>query len=273
MKIVFSEECLGFGKSGHPESPGRVRKASEFLREKGYSSVEPEPCVRDDLLQVHDESLVRKVEDGDFYNPDSPTYDGIYDYARLAVGGALKASEINGFSIMRPPGHHATTNKLGGFCYFNNIAVAVEKLGKRTLIVDIDRHHGNGTQDIFKGSGKTEYVSLHSVGYPGTGMESSGNVHNHTFRSRTGDGTYLEALDGILGEVENDFELLAVSAGFDGYRKDPLSSYLELSTEGYRRIGERLSKLDLPAFCVLEGGYNAEDLGENIHSFLQGLEL
>jgi len=202
---------------------------------------------------------------------DCPSYEGIYDYVRLSVGGALKAAEINGFSLMRPPGHHATRDSIGGFCYFNNIAVAVEKLGKRTLIVDIDRHHGNGTQDIFLGSDKVKYVSLHGTGYPGTGAESKQNCRNHLFRRRVGEEEYMEVLDQLLSS-DQEFELLAVSAGFDTYKEDPLASKIHLSTESYRTVGQRLSELNLPTFCVLEGGYMPGKLGENIHHFLQGME-
>ena len=271
MKIVYSKRCLEFHRSGHPESPERVEKAAEFLRERGYEFAEPEKCREEDLLEVHDKGLVEKIKEGGFHSMDCPDYEDIYGYARLSVGGAMKAAEINGFSLMRPPGHHATRDSIGGFCYFNNIAVAVEKLGKRTLIADIDRHHGNGTQDIFLGSDTVEYVSLHGTGYPGTGIKSKKNCHNHLFRRRVGEEEYMEILDELLS-LGKEFELLAVSAGFDTYKEDPLGSKIHLSTESYRRLGQRLAELNLPTFCVLEGGYVPEKLGENIHSFVQGLE-
>ncbi len=270
MKVVYSAECLEFHRSGHPESPERVEKAAEFLKSKGYEFVRPKKCSKEDLSSVHSRKLVEKVRKGNFVSMDCPAYDGIYDHARLSVGGALKAAEINGFSLMRPPGHHATRNNVGGFCYFNNIAVAVEKLGRRTLVVDVDRHHGNGTQDIFFGSENVEYVSLHGTGYPGTGFRSEKNCHNHIFREPTGEDKYMKVLDSLLN-LNGKFDILAVSAGFDTYKEDPLASKLSLSTESYRRVGQRLSELDLPTFCVLEGGYNPPELGENIHSFIQGL--
>lgn len=270
MKIVYSSQCLGYKKKGHPESPERVRKAAEFLRKKGYELVEPEKCSEEDLLSVHSKNLVKKVKSGNFASMDSPAYEGIYDYARLSAGGAIKAAEINGFSLMRPPGHHATPNRLGGFCYFNNLAVAVNKFDGRTLIVDIDRHHGNGTQKIFEGTESVEYISLHRSGYPGTGTESKENYRNHLFTEPPGDKEYLEVLDGILPDGKN-FDLLAVSAGFDGYKEDPIGG-MDLTTDCYGGIGERLSELDLPCFCVLEGGYSPEKLGQNIDSFVQGLE-
>lgn len=271
MKIVYNSKCLEFSRSGHPESPERVAKAADFLKEKGYEFMEPEKCRKEDILEVHSQELVRKVEEGNFRSMDCPAYEDIYEYARLSVGGAIKAAEVNGFSLMRPPGHHATRERLGGFCYFNNIAVAVEKLDKRVLIVDIDRHHGNGTQDIFLGEENVEYVSLHGSGFPGTGRESEQNCHNHLFTSTVKDEGYLEVLDRMLS-LDKEFDILAVSAGFDTYKEDPLASKIQLTTQSYRSIGQRLAELEIPVLSVLEGGYNSQKLGENIHSFLRGLE-
>ncbi len=270
MKIVYTQECLNFYKKGHPESPQRVRKAAEFLRNKGYDFVVPDMCREEDLLRVHDKSLVKRVKRGSFSSVDCPDYENIYYYARLSAGGAIKAADINGFSLMRPPGHHATTDNVGGFCYFNSISVAVSSVVGRVLIVDIDRHHGNGTEDIFRGSDHVEYISLHGPGYPGTGTESYDNCHNHVFRNRTSEEEYLEVLDTMLKGKE-DFDILAVSAGFDTHEEDPLGSQIDLSTEFYRTVGKRLGELEIPTFCVLEGGYSPGNMGKSIHQFIKGL--
>lgn len=274
MRIIYSERCLEFAEPGHPESPERVRRAAEYLRARGYDFLEPEPATEADLLLVHTPRLVASVRDRTFFDYDSPAYPGIYDYARLAVGGAILASQVGGLSLMRPPGHHAGRDFLGGFCYFNNLAVAVRKLGKRTLIVDIDGHHGNGTQDIFLGDPQVVYVSLHrSPLYPGTGLSSVGNCLNFPLSARCGDKVYLETLDEALHQaLSRGFkpEQLALSLGLDGYCDDPLAS-LGLSTQAYREIGRRLAGLKLPAFAVLEGGYLPELLGPNIAAFLEGL--
>lgn len=271
MDIVYSPECLDFGDEDHPDSSERIEEAVGFLRDRSYNFVEPDKCDEEDLLLVHSKEHIQRIKNGNFHNPDNPRFDNIYDYARLSVGASIKASEINGFSLMRPPGHHAGENYVDGFCYFNNIAVAVEESDKDTLIVDIDRHHGNGTQDIFEGSDSVEYVSLHGAGYPGTGRRSYKNYHNHRFSKDISDDEYLEKLDEML-DIDREFDLVAVSAGFDGHNEDPLSDNLNLSSDGYRRIGERLGEFGLPVFCSLEGGYNDEKLGRNIHSFIQGLE-
>jgi acetoin utilization deacetylase AcuC-like enzyme len=275
MKIIYSERCLEFAEPGHPESPERVRRAAAYLRLSGrYEFLEPEPASEQDLLLVHTPRLIESVKGRTFFDYDSPAYPGIYDYARLAVGGAILASRVGGLSLMRPPGHHAGKDFLGGFCYFNNIAVAVRKSGKRTLIVDIDGHHGNGTQDIFLGDPQVVYISLHrSPLYPGTGLSSVGNCLNFPLPAHCGDKLYLEALDEALHQALRDFnpEQVALSLGLDGYRDDPLAS-LGLSTSAYREIGRRVAGLKLPAFAVLEGGYLPELLGPNIETFLEGLE-
>ena len=108
-KIVYSEKCLGYG-SWHIEGPERVRVASGILRRKGYEFLEPTPASEESLLTVHDSDYVSRLKRGVVEDADTPAYDNIYEYAKLSVGGALLAYKINGFSLMRPPGHHAGRN-------------------------------------------------------------------------------------------------------------------------------------------------------------------
>jgi acetoin utilization deacetylase AcuC-like enzyme len=177
---------------------------------------------------------------------------------------------------MRPPGHHAGRNgaALGahtrGFCYLNNIAIAVRHLGKSTLILDIDGHHGNGTQEIFYGDDKVMYVSLHRhPHYPGTGAVSEANCLNFPLWGDCGDEVYLETLDGALSMVDvGKFEVVAVSAGFDTHIGDLAS--LGLTEKGYREIGKRIAALKKPTFFVLEGGYVGEQIGKDIDELLKG---
>lgn len=270
MDLVFSEEALQYRSAGHPESPGRVKEAYSLLRDK-YETVSPKQASVDDLGLVHDERFIEKVREGNFSNPDCPKYDNLYYYATLSAGGAVKAQQTNNLSLMRPPGHHAGKNFLGGFCYFNNLAIAVRKSNLNTLIVDFDAHHGNGTQDIFLGDEDVVYLSLHrSPGFPGTGKESVENAINHPVPATIGDTKYLELLTDSLEKLDTTkFEQLALSAGFDGHKRDPLAS-VGLSTMAYEDIGKLLKSLELPAFAVLEGGYVGKDLGRNIHAFLTG---
>lgn len=276
-KIVFSEKCLGYGQL-HIEGPERVRKAVEILKEKGYKFLAPEPALEDDLLKAHDMEYVWNLKKSLVEDPDTPAYDNIYEFARLSAGGAILAAKVNGFSIMRPPGHHAGISgaALGaytrGFCYLNNIAVAVKHLSKTTLILDIDGHHGNGTQEIFFGDTKMMYVSLHRhPNYPGTGASSEGNCLNFPLPPDCGDKVYLRTLDEALGEVDaSRFEVVAVSAGFDQHAGDLAS--LGLTDKCYGQIGKRIGALGKPTFFVLEGGYDGENVGKNIDTLLRAFE-
>jgi len=271
VKIVFSQECLKYASPGHPESPERVRLAYAYLKDR-FEIVEPHSATEADLLLVHSEEHLRRLRNLDFFDFDSPPYPDIYKYAALSAGAAIGAAEQNGFSLMRPPGHHAGRSSIAGFCYVNNIAVAVRKLSKRTLIVDIDGHHGNGTEAIFLGDPKVLYISLHrSPLYPGTGLESRDNCFNFALPALCGDEIYLKTLENALAGVNlGDIEQVAVSAGFDAHESDPLAS-LGLSSHAYRQIGSRIAKLGLPVFAVLEGGYSGQALGPNIEQLLQGM--
>ncbi|TDA36194.1 MAG: histone deacetylase [Hadesarchaea archaeon] len=277
VKLVFSEKCLEYGSPYHLENPRRLKKAYEILKELGYEFVEPKPASEEDLLLVHSKRYIDIIKSGKFFDPDTPAYPNIYEYARLAVGGAIKASEIQGFSLMRPPGHHAGRNGLAlgaptlGFCYFNNIAVAVKKLGLSTLIVDIDGHHGNGTQEIFMGDPKVRFLSLHRMGiYPGTGWDSGPNFVNIPL-DEVGDEGYLRCLEKGLRKVRaEECEVIGISAGFDSHAGD-LSS-LGLTPEGFRRIGKKLAEYGKPIFGVLEGGYVGENLARSLHALIEGLE-
>jgi acetoin utilization deacetylase AcuC-like enzyme len=210
---------------------------------------------------------------------DTPAYDNIFEFARLSAGGALLAAQVLGFSLMRPPGHHAGVSGVAlgaptrGFCYVNNIAIAVKALGKPTLILDVDGHHGNGTQEIFHGDPKVVYVSLHRHRhYPGTGFRSEGNCLNFPLPGDVGEARYLETLDKALGMVGDvgRFDLVAVSAGFDTYVGDLAS--LGLREHTYWEIGKRIAALRKPTFFVLEGGYMGEQVGRGIDSLLKGFE-
>lgn len=276
-KIVFSEKCLAYG-SWHVEGPERVRRAREILKEKGYGFLHPEPAAEEALLKVHDDEYVWMVKKGLVEDADTPSYDGIFEHARLSAGGAILAAETKGFSLMRPPGHHCGKSgaALGaatrGFCYFNNIAIAVKHLDRPTLILDIDGHHGNGTQEIFFGSEKVTYVSLHRhPHYPGTGSVSELNCVNFPLGGNVGDEAYLEVLEKALGMVNMArVEVVGVSAGFDTHGGDLAS--LGLTEKGYKEIGMRIAGLDRPTFFVLEGGYSGENMGIDIDQLLRGFE-
>jgi acetoin utilization deacetylase AcuC-like enzyme len=280
MDIIFSEKCLEYSWPGHIERPERVRKALEQLRGQ-YKFVEPKPASQQDLLAVHSREyvdLIKNAKAGSYLDGDTPAPENIYEYALLSAGAALLAAQNHGFSLMRPPGHHAGRNgrAMGastlGFCYFNNIAIAVKKLDLPTLILDIDGHHGNGTQEIFQGDPKVTFISLHRhPTYPGTGLTSQGNCLNFPLPYSAGDSLYLETLEQALGQVDmTGIEVVGISAGFDAHQGDLAS--LGLTYEGYREIGRKVGDLEKPVFGVLEGGYVGEYVGRDLHELISGIE-
>jgi acetoin utilization deacetylase AcuC-like enzyme len=276
-KIIFSEKCLEYG-SWHIESPQRVRRAYEILKERGYEFIIPEPAREEDLLKVHDQEYIELLKRGAIEDPDTPAYENIYEYARLSAGAAILAAKIQGFSLMRPPGHHAGKYGIAlgaytkGFCYINNIAVAVKYLDRPTLILDIDGHHGNGTQEIFLGDPKVVYVSLHRhPHYPGTGFYSEANCLNFPLPADCGEEVYLKTLQEALKRVDmQKIEVIAISAGFDAYAGDLAS--LGLTDRAYREIGRMIAALNKPTFFVLEGGYKGENIGKAIDEILKNFQ-
>lgn len=275
MKLIFSPKCLEYGSPLHPESPERLRQAYEFLRPY-YSFLEPREAREQELLLVHSKEYVEMIKGGKFYDPDTPAYPRIYEYALLSAGAAILAAQQNCFSLMRPPGHHAGRDGVAlgastlGFCYFNNIAIAIRKLGRKALILDIDAHHGNGTQEIFQGDPNVIYISLHTRGiYPGTGLRSEDNCYNFPLPIGVGDKEYLSTLEKALKQVDlGRVEILGVSAGFDTLKGD--LGAMNLSESCFREIGRMIRELNLPTFFVLEGGYR--NLGRCIYEFLRGFE-
>ena len=278
-RVVFSEKCLEYSYFGHIEDPERVRKAYEILKNRGYEFLEPAFASEDDLLKVHSDTWVERVKRGGFFDGDTPGGSNIYKYASLSAGGAIVAAREQAFSLMRPPGHHAGRNgrAMGaptlGFCYLNNVAVAVRYLNKPALILDIDGHHGNGTQEIFQGDPNIRVISLHGVGiYPGTGYKSEGNCLNFPFYTPPGDELYIRTLDEALSGVDmGSIEVVAISAGFDCHKGDLAS--LGLTSKCFREIGKRIRALGRYTFGVMEGGYNGEYVGEDLDQLLKELSV
>ena len=206
--------------------------------------------------------------------------------AELAVSAARAVldGEDVAYACCRPPGHHAYADTAGGFCYLNNVAIAASEMLlelPRVAILDFDVHHGNGTQGIFYNRKDVFFCSLHGnpaeyfpffAGYAherGAG-EGIGYNLNLPQEQGTGDEDYLSALgDGLDAIRRFAPDALLVSAGFDAYAKDPIG-YLSITTDGFARIGEAIARLGVPTVLVQEGGYNVDDLGKNLASFLKG---
>ena len=200
--------------------------------------------------------------------------------ADLVAGGAPAA-----YALCRPPGHHAGPGYYGGFCLLNNAAIAARALRRlgRVAVVDVDFHHGNGTQDIFWEDPQVLYVSLHgdpAAHYPhflGAAEEAGagpgrGTTRNLPLPDGTGDDAYLDALAEAIALVA-DFDpgFVVVSAGFDTFAGDPLGAFA-VTTEGFARIGAALGELGRPTVVVQEGGYALDALGANAAALLAGLQ-
>ncbi len=196
----------------------------------------------------------------------------------LAAGGDEAA-----FALCRPPGHHCGSDYLGGYCYLNNAAIAAESAaasGRRVAILDVDYHHGNGTQDIFFDRDLL-FVSIHAdprLDYPffwghsdeiGEGAGEGANL-NLPLKRGTSLSDYEPALDRALEAVAaHGADLLVCSYGADTYVGDPISHFA-LTTEDYALLARRIAQLRVPTLVVMEGGYNIDALGRNVASFLSG---
>ena len=300
--IIYSDKYLNH-KTGprHPEVPSRLRvilrelDKSKILENENCPLVEPEPVKMNDLELVHDPQYIQQIRSfcrcgGGLLDKEDTVVSGeSYDVALLAAGGAVKAVDLvmsgdytNSFALVRPPGHHAGSCYPMGFCVFNNVAVAatylLERYGiERVTILDIDAHHGNGTQDIFYKTSKVLYVSLHEdpIEFPLNGFaeevgkgEGLGYTVNIPLSYGTDDKIYLKAFNQIALPIINQYkpQFILVSTGFDSHYDDPIGN-LYLSTASYTKIFgsilESASKLCQDRLvAVLEGGYSLKFLGK-----------
>jgi acetoin utilization deacetylase AcuC-like enzyme len=300
--VVYSPKYLRH-KTGHhhPESPSRLRVIMRELNKSGIlenercSLVEPEIASIKDLQLIHDIDHIQRIQQfcscggGLLDQGDTVVSPESYEVALLAAGGTMKAADLvmtgkyrNAFAFVRPPGHHAGPGYSMGFCVFNNIAVATAHLLKtfsldRVLILDIDAHHGNGTQQIFYRSNKVLYVSLHEdpTEFPLTGFadeagedEGLGYTVNVPLPYGTDGRIYLKAFNEIAVPIINQYkpQFILVSTGFDTHYTDPVGN-LSLSAFSYIKIFDAVLE-SASKFCqgklvaVLEGGYSLRFLGK-----------
>jgi acetoin utilization deacetylase AcuC-like enzyme len=288
---------------GHPERPERLEALLEGVRAAGASIQEPEAILEDHEAElptlVHSRTYVdaiRHFGDGR-YDADTWVHPETFRIACRAAAGAVHAANLAsagtpGFALLRPPGHHAGPDNAAGFCYFNNVAIAAQHLiksgaAKRVAIVDIDVHHGDGTERIFESRADVLYISTHQwPHYPGTGpAEHTGTGDGLGFNvniplpAGSGDATYRFAFERLVEPILERFrpDSVLVSLGFDAHQRDPLAS-MALSTSGYadccRRVLEFAARhCGSRAAFVLEGGYDLDalaDCGEAIAKLLSG---
>lgn len=215
------------------------------------------------------------------YDTCAPIMSGTWDALLAGTNTLLAALDValageHAFALTRPPGHHAGPDYMGGYSYFNWAAIAALASGKRTAILDLDYHHGNGTQDIVRGREDIRFASLHAdpaTDYPyfwGSAEESGGNILNLPLPRGTVFAAYDEALARAcdwLAEVRP--QLLVVSFGADTFEGDPISHFA-IRTGDYARLAARAAGLGPPTLVLLEGGYAVDALGANVAAFLSG---
>jgi len=297
------QDAPGHHFPGHPESPKRIRSLGEWLEKPPYPEIqwlEYAAADEGEITLVHTRDLLNFLKEesqqGSHEFEPSPSYitGESYQAALQAVGATLAVSRKiltdgtgRGYAIVRPPGHHAEPDAAMGFCLLNNVAIAAADavasgLGK-VAIIDIDAHHGNGTQAAFRETPQVGYFSTHEGGiYPGTGQRLSvtqapGRIINVPVPSFSGNAAFQEIFNQVLEPWFAKFqpEMIFVSAGYDGHFSDPLTT-LTLDTKGYFQLTQTLVTL-AEEYCqgrimfVLEGGYDPLALKDNIQACLAGL--
>jgi acetoin utilization deacetylase AcuC-like enzyme len=292
MTIIFHPRYLDhYQTPNHPESPERLTAINTKLEEERLFSdvLEPMATTEEDLERIHSKAhidFIKYVGEGRI-DLDTQSHEDTFEIALLACGGAVLAQERSFFerrpviALLRPPGHHAGPNYTGGFCYFNNIALAASHLldkVKKVAIVDIDVHHGNGTSDIFSNRNDVLYISTHQWGiFPGTGPANyigeehgKGYTVNVPFPAKSGDSSYQAAWEEIIDPILNQFkpEAVLMSIGGDAHYMDPLAN-LTLSTLTYVSMVEKLQEIakkysDNRISFYLEGGYHTGALADII---------
>ena len=292
LVFFYPENHAAHFEHGHPERPERVETIQKALLDAGwwdaFPRLDPVAPAMEELAAIHEMSYLRLLEtacsQGRHLDMDTYTTTASWQLALNAAGGALAVAESvwrrdakRGLALCRPPGHHATVNRGMGFCLLNNAAIAAEHLqqqfgAQKLAIIDLDLHHGNGTQDIFWLRGDVLYISTHqSPHYPGTGLlqeigagSGEGATANFPLPPMTGDVGFQTIMEeGVLPLLDRFApEMLLVSYGFDTHWRDPLGNLL-LSASGYASLVEALS-LWADDHCngrimlVLEGGYDLE---------------
>jgi len=300
--VIWDERYLKHETGrGHPESPARLLAIREIVEpDLTLVRIEPRLATREEVGLVHTVDHINLVEKTrakktGFFDLDTPFSAGSASAAFLAAGGMLEAIDqvesgrvANVFHFPRPPGHHAEVNRAMGFCLFNNVAIGAEYLirkkgKKRVAVVDIDVHHGNGTQHFFYDRSDVFYISSHRYPfYPGTGAREErgegrgiGYTLNLPYDALADDDDYKKGYREEVARALSDFkpEFILVSAGFDAHIRDPLGG-MRITKKGFSMMAETLFEAARKfsggkIVFVLEGGYDFKGLQEGVEAVLE----
>ncbi len=217
------------------------------------------------------------------------TIEGAYESVKVVLTAAdMLQKEKSIFALCRPPGHHASKDQYGGYCFFNNTAIATEKLiekgAKKIFILDIDFHHGNGTQEIFYKRSDVFFASLHGdpiqafphfLGHAEEKgiQEGEGFNINYPMPPNTSYAQWKISLEKVINEIERfNPDFLLISLGVDTFENDPIS-FFKLKSNDFFDVGKTISSLNLPTLFIMEGGYAIEEIGINTVNILKGFEV
>ncbi len=300
--LVSHDDCLEHEPGSEPETPARLRAILTALDAPAFDDLDREPAPRLEparLLAIHNREHIDRIRntcpETGLASLDHDTHlsPGSWEAALRAAGAGVRAVDAviggaasNAFCAIRPPGHHATSDRAMGFCLFNNAAMAARHARQahgleKVAIVDFDVHHGNGTQEIFWRDPSVLYASTHQMPhYPGSGAASEtgvGNIVNVPLAAGDGSAAFERAIKSVILPALERFEpdLVIVSAGFDAHRADPLSSTL-LEEADYYRVTEQLCTIaakyaDGRLVSLLEGGYHLQALAASAAAHVRAL--
>jgi len=292
--IIYHPDYLLHETGNHPERKERLLAIMHLIEETKIDlhKIKPEPASIEEMQYVHDSEYINKVKEYSErempLDPDTVLCRESYHAALLAAGGMISAvDDGRAFALVRPPGHHALSDRGMGFCLFNNIAIGARHAQRtgydRVLVVDWDVHHGNGTQHIFYDDPSVFYFSVHQYPhYPGTGSAGetgSGAGQGYTLNvplpAGSGDAEYVNVFRNILipAALEFDPDIVLVSAGFDAHIDDPLAG-MAVTTAGFGRLASIVSSIadrccDGRLAITLEGGYDLNALSHSVLAVLK----